>query len=271
MKSARFLAWLTVFLGTVLTGCVHAASESSPPVNPDPAHLVWIKAGTFMMGSPTNEMDRDSDEGPQTRVTLSKGFWMGRYETTQEEYLAVMGSNPSCFTGDLKLPVETISWHEATNYCGRLTDREREAGRLPVGYVYRLPTEAEWEYCCRAGTTTRFSHGDDDGYTQLHNYAWHWDNSGSTTHLVGQSKPNAWGLYDMHGNVWEWCLDLYSGSLPGGTVTDPKGSTTGSARVLRGGSWDNNGCYCRSANRIIYAPDYWDYYMGFRPVLAPGQ
>ena len=134
-------------------------NTNEPPVNPDPAHLVWIKAGTFVI------------QGPQTQVTLSQGFWMSKYETTQEEYLAVMGNNPSFFTGDLKRPVERVTWSDATNYCGKLTILERAAGRLPVGYVYRLPTEAEWEYCCRAGTTTRFSYGDDPGHTQLGNRA----------------------------------------------------------------------------------------------------
>jgi formylglycine-generating enzyme required for sulfatase activity len=216
-----------------------AGNTSEPAVNPDPTHLVWINAGTFTMGSPTNEVDRNADEGPQTQVTITLGFWMSKYKTTQEEYLGVTGSNPSYFIGDLKRPVEQISWNDATNYCGKLTVRERADGRLPVGYVYRLPTEAEWEYACRAGTTTRFSYGDDAGYTQLSNYAWYWDNSYTTvkpsgvsldieghyytTHSVGHKKPNAWGLYDIHGNVWEWCLDWYSGSLPGGSVTDPRG------------------------------------------------
>ena len=164
-----------------------------------------------------------------------------------------------------------MSWSDATNYCGKLTAQEKTAGRLPAGYEYRLPTEAEWEYACRAGTTNRFSYGDDPDYTQLANYAWYNVNSGGTTHPVGQKLPNALGLYDMYGNVWEWCSDFWSGSYPGGRVTDPKGAVSGSGRVVRGGSWDYFGRYCRSADRYGYWPvnGYGD--MGFRPVLAPGQ
>jgi len=159
------------------------------------------------MGSPTNELDRWDGEGPQTAVTISRGFWMGKYEVTQGEYLEVMGSNPSRFTGDTNRPVETVTWYDATNYCGQLTQRERAAGRIAANSLYRLPTEAEWDYACRAGTSTRSSFGDDLGYTNLTNYAWYRENRGLTTHPVGQKLPNPWGLYDMHGNVWEWCQD----------------------------------------------------------------
>jgi formylglycine-generating enzyme required for sulfatase activity len=222
------------------------------------------------MGSPTNEQDRDSDEGPQTVVTLTKGFFVGQHEVTQGEYQAVMKSNPSGFKGDPNRPVEQVSWHDATNYCARLTGRERTAGGLPEGWVYRLPTEAEWEYACRAGTTTRFSYGDDAGYAQFGNYAWYNSNSKATTHAVGQKQPNAWGLYDVHGNVWEWCLGWY-GTYPGGRVTNPKGPDSGSLRVIRGGGWDGDAWGCRSAFRSYYWPDgrYGD--LGFRAVLAPGQ
>jgi formylglycine-generating enzyme required for sulfatase activity len=183
-----------------------------------PAGMVFIPAGTFTMGSPSTELDRYSNEGPQTQVTISQGFWMGKYEVTQGEYQAVMGSNPSAFPGDLQRPVEMVSWVDATNYCGKLTQQARKAGKLPSGYVYRLPTEAEWEYGCRAETTTRFGYGDDPSYTRLGNYAWYDSNSGQTTYPVGRKQPNAWGLYDMYGNVWEWCLDWY-GPYPGGSVT----------------------------------------------------
>jgi formylglycine-generating enzyme required for sulfatase activity len=239
-------------------------------IPPDPKRWAWIPAGAFRMGSPASEQDRDSDEGPQTQVTITRGFWMGRYEVTQAQYRKVMGNNPSHFSGD-NLPVELVSWHDATNYCGKLTEQERAAGRLPAGYVYRLPTEAEWEYACRAGTTTRLSYGDDPGYSQLGNYAWYWANSGWQTHPVGQKQPNPWGLYDMHGNVWEWCWDCYGGSLPGGSVTDLLGPASGSLRVFRGGRWIGAGRLCRSANRNSYAPDDRDISIGFRAVLAPGQ
>ena len=239
-------------------------------------NMVWIPPGTFLMGSPTNEVDRWHDEGPQTRVTLSRGFYVGKYEVTQGEYLRVMGSNPSWFSTnsgdaeDLSRPVEVVTWFDATNYCGLLTERERAAGRLLEGYVYRLPTEAEWEYACRAGTTTRFSYGDDPGYTKLTDYAWLWDNGDDRTHPVGQKLANPRGLHDMHGNVWEWCADWY-GTYPGSSVTDPQGPDTGSVRVIRGGGCSSKPDYCRSAARSNYYPDYGGSDAGFRVVLAPGQ
>jgi formylglycine-generating enzyme required for sulfatase activity len=242
-------------------------SGSRPTPGP---RFVWLPAGTFTMGSPTNEVDRSSDEGPQTRVTLTRGFYMGRYEVTQGEYLSVIGSNPSYFTGDTNWPVEQVSWTEATNYCAQLTTRERTAGRLPAGWAYRLPTEAEYEYASRAGSTNRFSYGDDPGYTQLGNYAWYSANSGSTTHAIGGKLPNRWGLYDMAGNVWEWCSDWY-GTYPGGSVSDPFGSVSGSVRMHRGGNWNSGADECRSANRHGDYPANRNLYLGFRVVLAPGQ
>jgi formylglycine-generating enzyme required for sulfatase activity len=147
------------------------------------------------------------------------------------------------------------------------------AGRIATNSVYRLPTEAEWEYACRAWTSTRFSYGDDPGYTNLTDYAWYWDNSGGTTHPVGQKLPNPWGLYDMHGNVFEWCQDWFD-TYPGGIALDPQGPATGSARVIRGGDWlfwgDVAG-NCRSAYRCGDGPDAGSVIIGFRVVLAPGQ
>jgi formylglycine-generating enzyme required for sulfatase activity len=235
------------------------------------------------MGSPKNEVDRDEWEGPQTAVTISRGFYMGKYEVTQAEYLAVMGNNPSYFNGigsgagpsadygiDLRRPVESVSWNDATNYCGVLTQREQAAGRIPANSVYRLPTEAEWEYACRAWTSTRFSYGDDPGYTNLTNYAWYDANSGGRTHPVGQKLPNPWGLYDMHGNVWEWCQDWF-GLYPGGIALDPQGPTEPWNRVIRNGSWRNPATYIRSANRDNAGPESTINDVGFRVVLAPGQ
>jgi formylglycine-generating enzyme required for sulfatase activity len=237
-----------------------------------PKNMVFIPPGTFRMGSPANEVDRSSVEGPQTSVVISSGFWMGKYELTQGEYRAVMGSNPSFFTGDTNRPVEMVSWFDATNYCATLTQQERAAGRITTNSVYRLPTEAEWEYACRGWTSDRrFSYGDDPGYTSLTNYAWYSDNSGRTTHPVGQKLPNPWGLYDMHGNVLEWCQDWWSYNLPGGIAIDPQGPAAGSDRVVRGGCWDNFGRICRSAFRDYGYPTGRGSGLGFRVVLAPGQ
>ena len=233
--------------------------------------MVLIPPGTFRMGSPTNEVDHQTTEGPQTAVTISRGFWMGKYEVTQGEYLAVTGSSPSYFTGDTNRPVEMVSWFDATNYCGTLTQRERGAGRIGTNSVYRLPTEAEWEYACRGWTSDRrFSYGDDPGYTNLTDYAWYSDNSGETTHPVGQKLPNPWGLYDMHGNVREWCEDWFD-TYVGGIAVDPQGPATGSDHLIRGGTWDNNARDCRSANRDSAPPGNDNDNFGFRVLLAPGQ
>ena len=246
-------------------------------------NLVWISPGTFTMGSPPDEADRGETEGPQTVVTVSRGFWMGKFEVTQGDYEAVMGANPSWFNGDRtpeggpnygvdpNRPVEQVSWRDATNYCGRLTERERAAGRVATNSAYRLPTEAEWEYGCRAWTSTRFSHGEDPGYTNLTYYAWYFDNSNGATHPVGRKLPNSWGLYDLHGNVWEWCQDWYADAYPGGIIFDPQGPATGSGRVVRGGLWDGLAADCRSAYRYFSDPDYGDLYFGFRVVLDPGE
>jgi formylglycine-generating enzyme required for sulfatase activity len=147
------------------------------------------------------------------------------------------------------------------------------AQRIPAGSAYRLPTEAEWEYACRAWTSTLFSYGDDPGYTNLTNYAWYHANSEGMTHPVGQKLPNAWGLYDMHGNVWEWCQDWY-GLYPGGIALDPQGPSTGSTRVIRGGGWNRmeaTADYCRSAYRVFFGAVAGRNTFGFRAVLAAGQ
>jgi formylglycine-generating enzyme required for sulfatase activity len=251
---------------------------------PDNPNLVFIQPGTFTMGSPSNEVDRSSTEGPQMTVTISRGFWISKYLVTQSDYLSVTGTNTSYYNGDrsgppwndidygtdLTRPIEQVSWNDAVNYCALLTTQERDAGRIPLNWIYRLPTEAEWEYACRAGTTTRFYYGDDPGYANLTNYAWYFDNSDGQTHPVGELLPNAWGLYDMAGNVWEWCQDWY-GPYPGGSLTDPKGPATGTYRVWRGGGWFYLGRYCRSARRFNHLPTYIYEGLGFRVVLAPAQ
>ena len=232
-------------------------------------NMVRINAGRFRMGSPLDEKDRDLDEDPLTEVVFPDGFWMGKYEVTQSEYERLMGTNPSWFKGNPRRPVEQVSWQEAVFFCAILTDRERAAGRLSGSFAYRLPTEAEFEYACRAGTTTRFSHGDDLNYEQLGQFAWYDANAGATSHPAGEKQPNSFGLYDMHGNVWEWCLDWYSPFYAGGTVTAPTGPATGRARVFRGGGWDYLASTCRSAYRNNVAQTRRLNYVGFRLVLAP--
>jgi formylglycine-generating enzyme required for sulfatase activity len=235
---------------------------------PRPPQLVWIAPGTFTLGSPIIEDDRFIDEGPQTTVTISKGFWMGKYEITQAEYMALMGIDPSAFPDELSRPVDNVNWNDATTYCARLTEQERQEGRLPTGYAYRLPTEAEWEYVARAGTSTRFSYGDDPGYTVLPSYAWFGSNSDELTHPVGTKSPNLWGVYDLHGNVWEWCSDWYASSYPGGNLVDPRGPVSGVSRVIRGGSWKGLNRFCRSASRSSGSPLIPGSNVGFRVVLA---
>ena len=229
--------------------------------------LVLIPAGKFMMGSPDSEKGRVKNEG-QHEVTLSKPFYAGVTEVTQAQYQAIMGTNPSSFKGATN-PVEMVSWNDAAEFCKKLSDKTRQA--------VRLPTEAEWEYACRvedpprrAGTATAFSFGDSD--STLGDHAWYSANSGGTTHPVGQKKPNAWGLCDMHGNVWEWCADGY-GDYPKGAVTDPQGAAPCAQRVLRGGSWLFNTGNCRAANRHWSSPGGRLSDCGFRVVAsvsAPG-
>lgn len=262
---------LQLFLDASAAGMPQRFYRVAPPAPAPLPSLVWISPGTFLMGSPTNETDRSWDEGPQTQVTLTHGFWMRAYPVTQSEYQAVIGINPSYFLGDVSRPADRISWEDATNFCGLLTQQERSAGRLPAGYAYRLPTEAEWEYAARAGTTTRFSYGDDPSYTNLANYAWYVANSGQQTHPVGQKQPNPWGLYGMYGNIEEWCSDYY-GPYPGGSVTDPGGPTSyQSFHVVRGGGFASAGANCRSASRGQIVGENRYRTCGLRVILAPAR
>lgn len=245
------------------------------PTLPIPvANMVFISPGTFTMGSPASESGRAASEGPQTIVTISRSFWMGKFEVTQEEYKAVMGSVNPFFPHPL-LPVDFETWNNATNYCYKLTERERAAGRLPPDWIYRLPTEAEWEYAARAGKDTPFGIGDGTQFaSSMANFDGGFPYGGASsglfrnrTTIVGSFPPNAWGLYDMHGNVWEWCQDI-SGAYPGGSVTDPKGVETGSLRVIRGGGFTSVGSGCRSAKRDSRGATYVNFGYGFRVVLA---
>jgi len=219
--------------------------------------LKYCPPGKFTMG----DAGGDSDEKPHL-VTLTRPFYVGVHEVTNAQWKKVMGSVPSNWKDD-DHPVEQVTWKEVTEFCGKLSalPAERKAGR-----VYRLPTEAEWEYACRAGTTTKYSFGNDENL--LGEYGWFNGNSGNATHLVGQKKPNAWGLYDMHGNVWEWCSDWH-GDYGTNAVTDPQGSSSGSDRVFRGGFWRNTAGDCRSADRYWDYPSFRDSSLGFRLALSP--
>jgi formylglycine-generating enzyme required for sulfatase activity len=241
-------------------------------------NLAWIAPGTFVMGSPANEPGRDSDETQHT-VALTKGFYMSTNLVTQDEYLAVMGDNPSYFNGvrngtdygtDLNRPVEYVNWYLASDYCALLTEQQQQAGAIPTNWVYRLPTESEWEYACRAGSTNEFSYGEDPTYTNLVNYAWYDADSDGVTQDVGQLLPNGFGLYDMEGDVYEWCQDWY-GAYPAGPVANPQGPSSGEYRVFRGGSWDDSPMYCRCAGRYSANPVSDLDIVGFRVVLAPAQ
>ena len=252
--------------------------------------MVWIPAGTFMMGSPKNELGRNDDE-KQHQVTLTKGFWIGKYPVTQAQYKAITGNRPSNFMNFFFMlknnPVESVSWEDAINYCEKLN--KVCISKIPEGYEFSLPTEAQWEYACRAGTNTPLNYwnvslkpdkknlftleqlAEKTLEMNLNGIGWYDGNSDHETHPVGERKPNNWGLYDMHGNVCEWCLDWYEKDY----AKDPeflrgnKGSY--SYRVLRGGSWRGNAKFCRSAFRGNLGPSYGSDDVGFRLALAPVQ
>jgi formylglycine-generating enzyme required for sulfatase activity len=198
-------------------------------------------------------------EKPAHGVTLTKPFYMGKFTVTQEQYQAVMGSNPSHFKGKDN-PVEQVSWEDAQAFLKKLSEQTKQA--------LRLPTEAEWEYSCRAGTTTMYYSGDTEA--DLARVAWYDGNSKSTTHPVGQKEPNKFGLYDMHGNVWQWCQDWYGEDYYGKSdAENPAGPEQGAFRLLRGGSWRNGPMDCRSGRRDRDGPGYRNLYLGFRIVFVP--
>ena len=211
--------------------------------------FVLIPAGTFTMGAEQEA----ADERPVHQVTISQPFYLGRYPVTQTQWAAIMQTNPSGCRGEHH-PVENVSWEDIQQFIHRLNAKEG-------GTLYRLPTEAEWEYADRAGSTTAYGFGNDA--RQLHEYAWYKANSGGKTHPVGQLKPNAWGLYDMHDNVWEWVQDWY-GAYPAGAIVDPQGSPSSSSRVRRGGSWSTGAGSCRISKRDGIAPGRILTSLGFR-------
>ena len=230
--------------------------------------LVLIPAGKFMMGSPVGEKGHQENEGPQHEVMITKLFYMGKYAVTQEQYEAVMGQNPSHFIGS-KNPVEEVSWDDAQAFCKKLSGQTTDR--------VRLPTEAEWEYSCRAGTRTAYYSGDTD--KDLDRVAWYGANSKGTTHPVGQKEANAFKLYDLHGNVWQWCQDIYGEDYYGKSEAEnPQGPSQGmdfpdvadkAVRLLRGGSWGNNPMNYRSAYRYRYDPGLRSLNVGFRVVVVP--
>lgn len=226
--------------------------------------LALIPAGKFMMGSP-----KEKSEQPQHEVTITKPFYMSVTTVTQSQFEAEMGKVHSYhyFFKGPQNPVEQVPWGDAVKFCKKLSAK--------TGKQVRLPTEAEWEYACRAGTTTRFFFGDDD--THLGDYAWYRGNTGGTiqgrrnigaeTHPVGQKKPNPWGLYDMYGNVWQWCSDYYADSYENAKNVDPQGPDHGNSRVLRGGDLNHDSNRCNSTNRYQLGAENQQHFSGFRVVV----
>ena len=236
-----------------------------------------VPAGTFLMGSTDADKAAQSDERPQHEVRITKAFYLGIHEVTQGQYQAVTGENPSYFKGSDDLPVENVSWLDAVQFCNKLSEREslrpyyrKEGDQVTIagGNGYRLPTEAEWEYACRAGSGTAYGFGDDAA--RLGEFAWFKGNSGDKTHPVGQKQPNAFGLYDMHGNVWEWCWDGYDPDYyKRSPVDDPSGPVDGSNRVFRGGGWNCAAENCRAAYRNGNTPTNAINSLGLRLARVP--
>jgi formylglycine-generating enzyme required for sulfatase activity len=259
-----FVIWSVVVLVMAGTSFSEEPKQPSKKLTVDlgggvKMELVLIPAGEFLMGP----SDSDKDVFPtdkQHRVRITKPFYLGKYLVTQEQWEAVMGKNPSHFKGP-KNPVEVVSWDDCQKFLGKLNAKSAAgAGK------FQLPTEAQWEYACRAGSTTKYCFGDDK--SKLGEYAWYDANSGNTTHPVGEKKPNTWGLYDMHGNVWEWCQDLY-GAYRAEAVRDPMGAAKGSDRVYRGGGWINPAWHCRSVFRGNSEPGFRYASLGLRVFRAP--
>ena len=259
---SRFL--FLVLGASLLLHCEVRAQEASRSPSPGQTRkvlgidFVWVPPGTFQMGSPHTEKGRQVcyESERLHGVRVPHGFWLGKYEVTQRQWIDLMGKNPSKHdNGDPQRPVERVSWQDCQEFLARLNAR--------TSGEFRLPTEAEWEYACRAGTQTTYCFGND--HLKLGEYAWHYGNAGRTTHPVGQKKPNAWGLYDMHGNVQEWCLDWYKDDYSGGFGEAPPKWCYG--RVRRGGSRGTYFGGCRSANRTKQHPYQADSGVGFR-ILA---
>jgi len=224
--------------------------------HPGEPEMIRVEGGTFQMGC-TSEQGSDcwDNEMPVHNVTVSS-FYIGKYPVTQAQWQAVMGENPSYFRGE-NLPVEQVSWNDAQEFFNRLN--------AATGKKYRLPTEAEWEYAARGGNKSQgYKYS---GSNSIGNVAWYWDNSGNTSHAVGTKQTNELGIYDMSGNVWEWCQDRYD-SYSSSAQTNPTGPSSGSSRVIRGGSWGSVAPYCRVSDRNSDIPAYRGYSSGFRVALS---
>jgi formylglycine-generating enzyme required for sulfatase activity len=277
---------IVILFGLMVVGCVEEAKKEAvqedktknettinlrenftvPDLNLD---MIWCPPGTFTMGSPTTEAGRQADLEDEHNVSLTRGFYLGKYEVTQAQYEAVMtgvtgdgNATPSRFHGYPNRPVENVSWNDAQVFLTGLN--EQQEGDLPAGWSYVLPTEAQWEYACRAGTTSAYSWGNDINSSRA-NYNWDGDQDNGQTQDVGMYAPNSWGFFDMHGNVWEWTADLYA-VYSSEAQTDPTGPASGSGRVLRGGGWDSTDRNLRSAKteRFRGHPGYRGRALGFR-------
>ena len=270
-----FLRSLLAILAITTTSSVHAVSPASTQpardltldlVKDTTMKLVLIPAGQFMMGSPPDEKDRSNSESPQHPVRISKPFYMAVTAVTQKQWKAVMLEFPTASGKFVQINDDNamgmVSWVDANEFCHRLSAKTRQ--------TVRLPTEAQWEYACRAGSQTRFYYGDDPDASQLPEYAW-FDKSiagQQYPHAVAQKKPNAWGLYDMHGNVNQWCSD-YLGSYPVRPVADPTGPGSGTFHVFRGGSFMTNFKLCRDASRNRNTPKVRIIDNGLRIIVIP--
>jgi formylglycine-generating enzyme required for sulfatase activity len=285
MSKLRSVLTVVLLLGCMMAGaamltCDTAAGKPVPlkaekkqPSQDPPKHytnglgmkFVWIPPGSFMMGSPKGELRREFLRGDETehKVTLTRGFYMGVYPVTQEEWQEVMGKNPSRFKGEKNLPVEKVTWDDCQEFVKKLRKKDKDKK------AYRLPSEAEWEYACRAGTTTPFHFGETISTEQANydgNSVYGNGKKGAfrkKTTPVGTFPGNVWGLHDMHGNVWQWCQDWY-GRYPKDDVTDPQGPKKGMWRVMRGGSWNERPEWSRSARRQWHQPDFDSDDCGFR-------
>ncbi len=261
VNKAVFIAVAVMLFFCGVQGCTEfrKSVDDSEYTNSIGMEFVKVSTGEFMMGSPSDEKERNSDEGPVHKVTIEKPFYLGKFEVSQKQWYEVMGNNPSLNKGD-ELPVVMVSWVDAQEFIKKLNEMEGTD-------KYRLPYEAEWEYACRAGTTASYSFGDDE--SKLGDYAWHGPvfyggNSEGETHPVGQKKPNPWGLYDMHGNVWEWCQDRWHDNYSEARSDGRAWGGGSSFRVRRGGSFDSIPSYCRSAGRSFYLPHDSSPGLGFR-------